>query len=178
MTSPAQQTQQIEQTEQAQQTEHIRRRTNKERLTPSQRFGEVVSLIMSTLIIGYFLRLWAIDAGFFTSDFEQPEQFWFFAPMLLALVAPTVRLLVGRRNPARPFEIITDVFMVMGAIWLLRVFPFDFSHLGDALPGALPALLNWIPNWLGKVGLALQLVGGVIALIVTAVQFIKASLSI
>jgi hypothetical protein len=96
--------------------------------------------------------------------------------MLLGLAAPTVRLLVGRRNPARPFEIVTDVFMVIGAIWLLRVFPFDFSHLGDALPGNLPALLNWVPNWLGKVGLALQIVGGVIALIVTTAQFLKVTL--
>jgi hypothetical protein len=147
-------------------------------LTLSQRFGEVVSVIIMALIIGYFWRLWTLDVGFFTSAFQPPEQFWFFAPMLLGLAAPTVRLLVGRRNPARPFEIVTDVFMVIGAIWLLRVFPFDFSHLGDALPGNLPALLNWVPDWLGKMGLALQIVGGVIALIVTTVQFIRASLRI
>jgi hypothetical protein len=179
MTSPVvstQQAQQTEQSQQSQQSQHIDRRIAKERLTPSQRFGEVVSLIISALIIGYFLHLWTIDAGFFTSAFQPPEQFWFFAPMVLATAAPTVRLLVGQRNPARPFEIVTDVLMVIGAIWLLRVFPFDFSHLGDALPGNLPALLNWVPNWLGKVGLALQLVGGAIALIVTTVQFLRAGL--
>jgi hypothetical protein len=154
----------------------MQRRAEREYLTPSQRFGEVISLIITALIIGYFWRLWTIDAGFFTSAFHPPEQFWFFAPILLSLMAPTVRLLFGRRNPARLFEIITDVFMVIGAIWLLRVFPFDFSHLGDALPGNLPALLNWVPNWLGKVGLGLQIVGGVIALIVTTVQFMRASL--
>jgi hypothetical protein len=173
MTAPAQPT---PQTPYNPQTQEIERRTDKEYLTPSQRFGEVISLIIMALIIGYFWRLWSIDAGFFTSAFQPPEQFWFFAPMLLGLAAPTMRLLVGRRNPARPFEMVTDVLMVIGAIWLLRVFPFDFSHLGDALPGNLPALLNWVPNWLGKVGLVLQLVGGVIALIVTTVQFIRASL--
>jgi hypothetical protein len=175
MISPTQPTQQTPQIEQVQESQ---RHTEKEYLTPAQRFGEVISLIISALIIGYFLRLWTIGAGFFTSAFGPPEQFWFFAPMLLGLAAPTVRLLVGRRNPARPFEIVTDVFMVIGAIWLLRVFPFDFSHLGDALPGNLPALLNWVPNWLGKVGLALQLVGGVIALIVTTVQFLRVSLHV
>ncbi len=66
--------------------------------------------------------------------------------------------------------------MVIGAIWLLRVFPFDFSHLGDALPGNLPALLNWVPNWLGKVGLALQVVGGIIGAIAAKTQFLKVSL--
>jgi hypothetical protein len=148
----------------------------KEYMTPSQRFGEVISLIISGLIIGYFLRLWTIDAGFFTSAFGPPEQYWFFGPMILSLAAPLVRMLVGRRNPARPFEMVTDVLMALGAIWLLRVFPFDFSHLGDALPGNLPALLNWVPNWLGKVGMALQVVGGVIGAIAATVQFMKVSL--
>jgi hypothetical protein len=148
----------------------------KEYMTPSQRFGEVISLIISGLIIGYFLRLWTIDAGFFTSAFGPPEQYWFFGPMILSLAAPLVRMLVGRRNPARPFEMVTDVLMALGAIWLLRVFPFDFSHLGDALPGNLPALLNWVPNWLGRVGLALQLVGGIIGAIAATVQFTRVSL--
>jgi hypothetical protein len=112
-------------------------------LTLDQRFGEVVSLIITALIVGYFRRLWTIDAGYFTSAFGPPEQFWFFGPMILSFAAPTMRILVGRRNPARLFEIVTDVFMVIGAIWRLREFPFDFSHLGDALPGNLPALLNW-----------------------------------
>lgn len=173
MTSP---TQQPEQAQYAQQTHRMQRRAEREHLNAGQRFGEMVSIVILALIIGYFWRLWTIDAGFFTSAFGPPEQFWFFAPMILSLAAPTVRIVVGRRNPARPFEIVTDVFMVIGAIWLLWVFPFDFSHLGDALPGNLPALLNWAPNWLGKVGLALQLVGGAIAAIVTTVQFLKVTL--
>jgi hypothetical protein len=175
MISPPQPTQQTPQIEQVQESQ---RRTEKEYLTPAQRFGEVVSLIITALIIGYFWRLWTIDAGFFTSTFGPPEQFWFFGPMLLSLAAPLVRILVGQRNPARPFEMVTYVLMVIGAIWLLRVFPFDFSHLGDALPGNLPALLNWVPNWLGRVGLALQLVGGTIGAIAATVQFMKVSLRI
>jgi hypothetical protein len=178
MISPTQPTQQTQPTPQIEQVQESQRRTEKEYLTPAQRFGEVISLIITALIIGYFWRLWTIDAGFFTSAFGPPEQFWFFGPMLLSLAAPLVRMLVGRRNPARPFEIVTDVLMALGAIWLLRVFPFDFSHLGDALPGNLPALLNWVPNWLGKVGLALQLVGGAIGAIAATVQFTRASLRI
>jgi hypothetical protein len=160
-------------TEQAQESQ---RRKEKERLTPAQRFGEVVSVIILALILSYFWRLWIIDAGFFTSAFGPAERFWFFGPMILSLAAPLVRILLGRRNPARPFEIVTNVLMVIGALWLLRVFPFDFSHLGDALPGNLPALLNWVPNWLGRVGLALQLVGGIIGAIAATVQFTRVSL--
>ena len=163
-------------TQQAEQAQERQRRIEKEYLGPAQRFGEVVSLAVLALILSYFWRLWTIDAGFFTSAFGPAERFWFFGPMILSLAAPLVRILVGRRNPARPFEIVTDVLMVIGAIWLLRVFPFDFSHLGDALPGSLPALLNWVPNWLGRVGLALQIVGGAIGAIAATVQFTRVSL--
>ena len=149
---------------------------DKEHLTAAQRFGEVISLAIMVLVIAYFRQLWTMQAGFFTPAFGPWEQFWFFAPLIFGLAAPLVRVVVGRRNPARPCEIATDLAMVIGAIWLWRVFPFDFSHLGDALPGNLPALLNWVPDWLGKMGLALQIVGGVIALIVTTVQFMRASL--
>jgi hypothetical protein len=136
----------------------------------------MVSIVILALVFGYFWRLWTIDAGFFTSMFGPPEQFWFFGPMILSLAAPAVRMLVGRRNPARPFEIGANALMAIGAIWLLHVFPFDFSHLGDALPGNLPVLLNWVPDWLGRIGLVLQLVGGVIAAIVATAQFMKVSL--
>ncbi len=154
----------------------LRRTRDREYLSPGQRFGEVIALAIVALIIGYFWQLWQTEAGFFTAAFGPWEQFWFFGPMTLSLAAPLVRLLVGRRNPARPFEIATDVLMVIGAVWLLRVFPFDFSHLGDALPGSLPTLFNWVPNWFGKLILVLQVVGGTIAAVATSWQFVKRSL--
>lgn len=154
----------------------LRTNKDKEHLSPAQRFGEVISLAILALIIGYFWQLWTMGAGFFTSAFGPPERFWFFGPMICSLAAPTVRIVIGRRNPARPFEIVTDVLMIVGAIWLLRVFPFDFSHLGDALPGNLPTLFTWVPNWFGKLILVLQLVGGAIAAIATSWQLIVGSL--
>lgn len=149
---------------------------DKEHLTPAQRFGELISLVVTLLVIAYFRQLWATQAGFFTTAFGPWEQFWFFAPIVLSLAAPLTRLVVGRRNPARPIEIVASLFMVAGAIWLLRVFPFDFAHLGDALPGGLPALFNWIPNWAGRVVLVLQAFGGSIAMIATTWQFVRTGL--
>ncbi len=154
----------------------LRTNKDKEHLTPAQRFGEVISLAILALIIGYFWHLWNIEAGFFTGAFGPWEQFWFFGPMFASLAAPIMRMLVGRRNPARPFEIASDVLMVIGAIWLLRVFPFDFSHLGDALPASLPVILDWMPDWLGKVVLVLQVIGGAIAAIATSWRLIRVSL--
>lgn len=147
--------------------------TTREHLTPIRRFGEIISLAVIAVIIGYFWQLWTMGAGFFTAAFGPLEQFWFFGPMIASLAAPITRIVVGRRNPARPFEIATDVLMVIGAIWLLRVFPFDFSHMGDALPGNLPLLFAWVPDWLGRLVLLLQVVGGSISAVATTWQFMR-----
>ncbi len=50
--------------------------------------------------------------------------------------------------------------MVIGSVALLRVFPFDFTHLADALTGGLRFLFAWVPDWLGRVALALQVADG------------------
>jgi hypothetical protein len=151
-------------------------RHDKEHLNPAQRAGEVISLAVMGLVIAYFWQLWTMQSGFFTSAFGPWEQIWFFGPMVLGLAAPLVRLVTGRRNPARPCEIATDLAVIIGALWLLRVFPFDFTHLGDALPGDLPTLFTWVPDWAGRVILVLQAFGGAIALLVTTGQFVRESL--
>ena len=149
--------------------------SDREYLAPAQRFGEMIALVLTALVIAFFWHHWTTGTGFFTTAFGSSEQVWFFSPMFFSLAAPAARIIFGRRNAGRPFEIVTDVLMVIGAIWLLRVFPFDFSHLGDALPAGLAFLLNWVPDWLGRVGLVLQLVGGAIAAIVTMWQFARHS---
>lgn len=55
-----------------------------------------------------------------------------------------MRSAIGRRNDTRPAEIATSLFWIAGSIWLLIVFPFDFSHFGDALPEFLRFLVSWI----------------------------------
>jgi hypothetical protein len=155
----------------------IHERLDKEHLNPAQRVGEVISLTIVVLVIAYFRQLWTMQSGFFTSAFGLWEQFWFFGPMIFGLAAPLIRVVIGRRNPARPCEIATDLVIVLGAFWLLRVFPFDFAHLGDALPGDLPTLFTWVPDWAGRVILVLQAIGGAIALIVTTGQFVQVGLN-
>jgi hypothetical protein len=152
-------------------------KASRERLSAPQRFGEVVGLLFSLLPIAYFMYSFAAGTGFFTSAFGPWEQFWFFAPMFVSLAAPLVRALVGRRNAARPFQILSNVLLAVGSWVLLVVFPFDFSHLGDALPWGLSFMLNWVPDWLGRVGLVLAIVGGTIGALSTTWRFISASRS-
>ncbi len=134
------------------------KQSQREKLSPSQRFGELVSIFIMFLFFGFFVYHLVANTGFFTAAFGPWEMFFFFGPMLLALTPPLIRASTGARQPARPLEALTNAFMAVGALWLLMVFPFEFAHLADALPAGLRFLLAWVNNDIGRIILILQLI--------------------
>jgi hypothetical protein len=150
----------------------IRQKTDREYLNPAQRFGELVALVLMMLPISFFVYHLAANTGFFTSAFGPLERLLFFGPMVLTMAAPMVRAVVGRRNHARPLEVATNLFLGIAAIWLLNVFPFDFSHFPDALPSGIRFLFAWVNNEIGRMVLVIQLIVCPIAAILTAWQYI------
>jgi len=147
--------------------------TKKEVLTTAQRWGEVISVAVMLLVCGFFAYHQVAQTGFFTVKFGAVEMVCLYGPILLSLAAPVVRAGTGRRNPARPFEVVTNVFLAIAALWLLLAFPFNFAHLADALPSAIRFVLAWITNDLGKVVLILQIIVGIIWAFVTTVQYLS-----
>jgi hypothetical protein len=148
-------------------------KTDKEVLTAGQRWGELISIVAMLLLFGFFAYHQVANTGFFTAKFGALEMFCLYGPILVSLAAPVVRAVSGRRNPARPFDVATYVFLAMAALWFLMVFPFNFSHLADALPGALHFVLAWITNEIGKVVLILQVIIGPISAILTTRKYLS-----
>lgn len=146
----------------------------KEHLSMGQRFGEVVSVAVLLALLAFFRNHMTMQTGFFTSTFGTWEQLSLFVPLIASLAAPMVRAVVGWRNPGRPFEIVTYLLEAIGSFWLLRIFPFDFTHLGDALPNGLHFLLAWVPDWLGRAALVLQVALSLVMVVVTTWQFTAA----
>ncbi len=151
----------------------VGKQTEKEVLTAAQRGGELISVIVILLVFGFFAYHQVAHTGFFTAKFGAEEMVCLYGPILLSLAAPIVRAGTGRRNPARPFEVVTNVFLALAALWLLLVFPFNFAHLADVLPGALHFVLAWITNEIGKVVLILQIIVGTIWALVTTVKYLS-----
>ncbi len=147
-------------------------RRSREILGPPQRFGEFVSLVISVLVIGFFAYHLAENTGFFTAEFGPQAAFFFFGPIVLAMAAPFTRAAVGLRNPARPLEVLSNVFTAIAAIWLLAVFPFDFTHLADALPSGSRFLLAWANNDIGRIPFILEAIFCPIAALVALVTFV------
>ncbi len=147
-------------------------RTDDEELAPAQRWGELLIVVAMLVLFGFLAYHQFTQTGFFTDAFGPVEMLALYGPILVSFAAPIVRALNGHPNPARPFDVATNLSLALGSLWLFIVFPFDFTHLADALPGVLRLVLSWVTNDLGKVLLMLQVIIGPIAALVTLFKYL------
>ena len=125
------------------------------------------------VLFGFFAYHQRANTGFFTPKFEPFEMLCLYGPILVALAAPASRAWNGRRNPARPLDVAMNLSLTAGSLWLLIVFPFNFSHLADVLPGLVRFLISWITDDIGKIMMVLQVVLGPITALTTTAKYIS-----
>lgn len=118
-------------------------------LTTGERVGEIVGIVIITLIASYFVNLQVSNSGFMTSKFGALEAVLFYGSFAVAILSSAARAIIGRRDRARPFEIVSNVFTAVAALWFLSLFPFDFSHVVDPFPYFVRNLFSWNPNIFG-----------------------------
>ncbi len=121
---------------------------------------------------GFFVAHQRLQTGFFTDQFGPVEMLCVYGPLILSLAAPLTRMVSGQRNPARPVEVVTHLCAALAGLWLLQVFPFDFTHLADVLPAELQFMLAWMSDGVGKFLLLLQVAVGVLAALFTLVTYV------
>ena len=136
------------------------------------RAGEVVGVIVISLFAWLWVAHQTSSTGFFTSGFGQAESFLFYLALLFGLVPPVGRILVGRKNAVRPLNVLTMVVFIVAGLWLLWVFPFDFSHVADVLPDSLRFLLQWISDDVARVFMYVAIVGASIGAAWNAVLYV------
>ena len=137
----------------------------------------VAGLVLAAMLVSSSILVHSesglVETGFFTTEFGRLEMLALYGPMVINLLPPIVRMLTGRRNPARLFEALTAVCLATGSLWLLTVFPFEFSHLADILPAGLQFTIGWISNGFARVILIFQVVLGPISLIANLAKFVS-----
>ena len=143
----------------------------REVLTTPQRIGEGVTIVVLLLMAGFFRLHQSMDTGFFTADFGPTAMLCLYGPIAVALIPPAIRALGGRRNPARLFEAAANLSLALGSLWLLRVFPFDFTHLADVFPAPMRFGLAWMTNDIGRYFMIFQVTVMFIAAIANTVRF-------
>jgi hypothetical protein len=142
---------------------------DKDRMTPGQRGGEVFGVFISFLVLLFFVENQLKGTGFFTSRFGPIEQALFYGSWVAGALVSLARAAVGRRNAVRPYDALYGALLVVTALTLLRVFPFDFSHFPDLLPKAIRPAFFWLTNPIGAIGLVLMAVGGFVNMVYNAV---------
>jgi hypothetical protein len=111
-----------------------------------ERAGNVFAIVAVSLVTLYLISSQIDKTGFFTSSFGVTEMFLFYLPVPLGIGVSLIRLVTGRKNPARPLDALNAVVIGVACLWFFVVFPLDFAHLGDLLPFGMNVLVNWIPN--------------------------------
>jgi hypothetical protein len=144
----------------------------KDILSFSERVGDAVGALVILLCLLFWVVHQTSSSGFFTSKFGPAETFVFYVPVVFGVVTAVAKVVVGRKNMLRPVETCMHACSAVVDVWMLVVFPFDFSHLADVLPDFLRFLLLWISNDVAKVLLTIGIIGLSAATVYTATLYV------
>jgi len=123
----------------------------KDIIPSSERFGNIVGLVVILLIGLYFVAHQMWSTGFFTSEFDTLIMILFYVSLMFGIFSNVVKVLFGRKNLARPVDVFEFLFATVATSWLFVVFPFEFAYFADVLPDFLRFLVQWISNDIARV---------------------------
>jgi hypothetical protein len=151
---------------------HAESEAKKDVMRLSERAGEVIGILCILILLIFFITHQTSLTGFFTSKFGQLEQFLFYGSLVFGIIPNIGKIILGRKNPIRPLEALGAFFSFIALVWLLNVFPFDFTHLTDILPEFMIMITSWISNDITKIFMIIGIVGSfATALYITALYF-------
>jgi hypothetical protein len=153
---------------------HAESEAKKDLIKLSDRAGELIGIFCILIFLVFFITHQTSSTGFFTSKFGRLEQFLFYGSLSFGIITSIGKIIIGRKNPIRPLEAFGAIFSCIALLWLLHVFPFDFSHLADFLPEILKLITMWISNGIAKIFMIIGIVGS----LVTSINIIALYVSI
>ncbi len=136
------------------------------------RVGEIAAIAAMLAMVVFFVIHQTRPTGFFTSRFRSVETLLFYLSPVLGMVRSALTVAMGRRNVLRPYEAAQNGVLAIAVAWFLAVFPFDFSHLADVLPGSIRFLLSWISNGFAMFLMAIALISFSVLTVHTALLYL------
>ncbi len=140
----------------------VEKEAKKDVLSFPDRMGQIAALACSVIAIAFVAIHDTRPTGFFTDEFGMLAAALLYGMLVVGMIPVLVRLVTGRKNLARLVEAGTTVVFFVALLYLLVVFPFDFSHFAEPLPRSLEFLLEWIPEVLAKVAMAIGIIASAI----------------
>jgi hypothetical protein len=118
----------------------------------SDRVVSISICVLCILLLAYIAAHQVQATGFFTSRFNGFEAFLLYGSLVFWIVSSGLEGIFSRRLLSRIIDAFGGVFLVaFSLIWLLVIFPFDFTYFSAVLPDSLSFLLQWISNGVARV---------------------------
>lgn len=141
-------------------------------ITIPERIGEIVGIIFVVLVAAFFAYHFIWNTGFMTASFGATGAVLLFGSFTMSIIVSGARAILGKRDKVRPFELVSEVYWAIAALWFLIVFPFNFAHFADPLPHYLRFVISWISNEIGWIILLLTVLVSIGTAIYTAVKLV------
>jgi hypothetical protein len=137
-----------------------------------ERVTGIIIVVVTALIMLYFIAHQIWSTGFFTAKFDTFEMIMLYGSLLFMIVSSSLEGIFGQRLLSRIWDAFGGlIFATIGIIWLLLIFPFEFTYFADVLPSFLRFLLQWISNDVARVLMVLLFIVTLGAAIYTPIAY-------
>jgi hypothetical protein len=126
-----------------------------------------ISIVVFSILMIIFFRIHQMEStGFFTSKFGGLEMFLFYGFWVFWITTATLEAILSQRLLSRIVDTFGGLFFcVISITILLFLFPFEFTHLAEALPESVRILVQWISNDIARVIMVLLMIAHLAAAI-------------
>ena len=134
-------------------------KTAKEELGDEIASNDIAASIFLIVVNGlfglYLIVHQTVSTGFFTPKFSMFEMIMLYG-ILIYWITTSVLILIGQKHTSSDRDSYGGLFFATFAIvWLIVIFPFEFTYFADVLPDFLRFLVQWISNEIALVLLIL-----------------------
>lgn len=150
-----------------------KREAENDRFKSGEKAGFVASIIMTAVVAVFFIAHWTGDTGFFTSEFNDLDAAVFVMAFFFSLLPALIKLVIGAKNRARPYDVISTLYFIVATIYFLYNFHFDMSVVAEPLPEAIRFLIDWLDEGWVRIFLVLGAIGGFISLAWNTLTYLK-----
>ena len=137
-----------------------------ETLPNNERAFGIMIVVFCILMIIFFMSHQINSTGFFTSKFGVFEMLLFYGFWIFWISTASLEAILTKRLLSRILDTFGGIiFATISIAVLLVIFPYDFSHLADALPEFLRILMSWISNDVARVIMVILMIAHLAAAI-------------
>ncbi|NLI74418.1 MAG: hypothetical protein GX369_06585 [Euryarchaeota archaeon] len=152
-------------------SEQVKKEVDRDYLNMGDRIGNIVGIVFILFFTGAILYLQKLGY-IFSPEFTTLDALFLYSVLLFGIAPGLVRIITGRKNVGRLFEVINALlFLIVGTYFLIK-FPFQIDGLYGILPGEIQIALEWLDNSIFRILLIIGLLVTALSSIYNAIMYL------